>query len=412
MAYTDWIARQGVTLPEPGGVLSANAGPRLEGLRARLAAARVVFLGETNHFVREKTDFRLFWLEQLLRHGAVGNRPVIVGEELGWADGRWVAAYLETGDESLLARAATFGGTGHLRQDRDDSPTGVFAPSFRSYPHALMHAEHVRLYRGLRELRPAGYFGFDMDAPGAGYEYLGRLGESGEAADLPVEFWSALALVSGESLTDEAARLEAVLERFASVPGFARVAADVRAMAGSLRYTALLNPATDYEATRPAMAWREELMKRRVDDVLAGAPEDALLVLMGHAFHLAKDDAGLAGPGVGPGGGRVSSLGHHLCRERGLASAGIWMLYGSGEDSQPLADLPRVADYPADTLNRTLLEEGTAMLLPLTEDAPFQGAVRIGHLYNLVAEVDIRAQADALHFFPRVTPLGDPGGDR
>jgi hypothetical protein len=29
----------------------------------------------------------------------------------------------------------------------------------------------------------------------------------------------------------------------------------------------------------------------------------------------------------------------------------------------------------------------------------------VGHLYNLVAEVDLRAEADAIHFIPAVSPL-------
>ena len=43
-------------------------------------------------------------------------------------------------------------------------------------------------------------------------------------------------------------------------------------------------------------------MKRRVDAVLECLAADEQLVLMSHAFHLAKDDSRIQGPGVGPGG--------------------------------------------------------------------------------------------------------------
>jgi len=51
---------------------------RLATIDAALANTRLVFLGETNHFIHEKTDFRLWWLHRLaLRH------RLVVGEELG-----------------------------------------------------------------------------------------------------------------------------------------------------------------------------------------------------------------------------------------------------------------------------------------------------------------------------------------
>jgi len=48
-------------------------------LHSALSNARVVFLGETNHFIHEKTDFRLWWLRNLAQH-----HRLVVGEELGF----------------------------------------------------------------------------------------------------------------------------------------------------------------------------------------------------------------------------------------------------------------------------------------------------------------------------------------
>ena len=151
-------------------------------------------------------------------------------------------------------------------------------------------------------------------------------------------------------------------------------------------------------------------MKRRVASVLDGAlctvSADALIVLLGHAFHLAKSDAGIAGQGVGPGGGGTPSLGHWLNTEQGIDTASVWMLYGGGRDSQPLEDLPNEAVYPADSVNSLLGTRGEPLILPQLDAAcPLGPGSGVGHLYNLVAEVDLRAQADAIHFIPKVTPL-------
>jgi hypothetical protein len=130
----------------------------------------------------------------------------------------------------------------------------------------------------------------------------------------------------------------------------------------------------------------------------------ARLVLMGHALHLAKKGDPVAGSGIGPGGGRVSSLGHHLAQERGLNMLSVWMLYGAGDDSQPFPDLPNAASYPSDTLNAALASFGKPLLLPLA-DPVFEQPMKVGHMYNAVVNVAPREQADAIFFLPRVSPL-------
>jgi erythromycin esterase-like protein len=154
------------------------------------------------------------------------------------------------------------------------------------------------------------------------------------------------------------------------------------------------------------MALREDAMKRRLAEIelLRGAGKK--LVFMGHALHLVKDDMKLAADpaGVGPGGGRTSSLGHHLVHEKGRRICSVWLTYGTGEDSQPFPELPRRAAFPTDTLN-AVLSEFAAPLFFRTDDPGFLEPVRIGHMYNAVVELPLGAQADAVLFLPRVTPL-------
>lgn len=396
-----WVEDSAVWLAPTTYIAEPDQRERLAALDAAFDNVRVVFLGETNHFVHEKVEFRMWWLQRLAR-----TRRLVIGEELGWADGRRVADYLADGDEAHINQAATFGYKAHRRGDRDDSPTGIFANSADTYPYDLMNAEHTRFYRALRELNAVDdFFGFDVDSPGGAYDDIARHRSALIEAGMPQDFWSKLARVEGESLDEEAGRLRKVIKGFHESPGFDLVREDLLSLVESLEYTSLFKDAADYEATRPAMAYREESMKRRLEDVLYRTPSDSLIVLLGHALHLAKDDAALEGSGVGPGGALVSSLGHYLVQDKGLAVSSVWMIYGAGEDSQPLSDLPRKASYPSDTLNAALLRYRKPAALTLRPSCPFDGPVSVGHLYNLVTQVQLCEQADAIMFFPTVSPL-------
>ena len=166
----DWLDRQALWLPDDPWTLPAAADCESQSvlriLDERIAAAKVLVLGETNHFIREKTDFRLTWLRWLKEQSGNRHRQIVIGEELGWADGRRVAAYLSNGEPGQLAAAATFGGRQHERDDRDDAPRGVFAESLADYPHDAMRRAHARFYAGLRDLGLTFFFGFDVDAAG------------------------------------------------------------------------------------------------------------------------------------------------------------------------------------------------------------------------------------------------------
>ncbi|HTK97925.1 MAG TPA: hypothetical protein VL379_07860 [Pseudomonadales bacterium] len=373
---------------------------RLASVDTALATARLVFLGETNHFVHEKTDFRLWWLQRLATH-----HRLVVGEELGWSDGRDVARYLADGDESHLDRLATFGDRSHVRADRDDRPSGILRASFDAYPTALFKAEQSRFYRGLRAIRSLRFFGFDIDATGTGYADIEA---HRNAPDVNPAFWDRLARVPGETLSDETDRLASAtaLLPHSTDPAVTEMREDLQSMIETLRYTTLAHSAADYDALRPAMAYRETTLKRRVDRMRASLVDDEALVLMAHAFHLAKNDDRVAGVGVGPGGDRVSSLGHHLAADLVLPAYSVWFLYGGGEDSQPFPDLPRTARYTAESLNAQLARRGDPFIVPVAPGAnALARDVGVGHMYNLVVPVHLPSQADAIFFVPRVTPM-------
>jgi erythromycin esterase-like protein len=374
-----------------------------------LTRSNVVLLGELNHFVHEKAAYRLWWLSRLAR-----KRRLVIGEELSWSDGGYVDRYLATGDDVVLAQAATFGGHHPERTDRNEQPTGVIAASFDAYPTALFFAEQRRFYAGLRALAPRRFFGFDIGAPSAIHAalepHLTRLEAAAPHGTLARQIRAKLAPVPGESFGAEAMRLAQLRDELARADEVAgtELIRDLEAIIANLHYVALAYPATDYEALRPAMALREELMKRRVEHALGTLAADEVLVLMAHAFHLAKDDRRIGGAGVGPGGGQVPSLGHHLVHGLGLAPFAAWMLYGGGRDSQPFPDLPQTAVYPPTSLNAALARMGMPLVLPITEDAAagaLSADVGVGHMYGQVVSVHLPSEVDAIWFLPSVSPL-------
>ncbi|MBV9046502.1 MAG: hypothetical protein JO348_00390 [Alphaproteobacteria bacterium] len=399
-ALRDFIAARAIPLPHfDGATLDIE---HFAPLDARLAQTDYVALGELNHFIHQKSDFRL-WCARWL----IDRSWSTFAEELGWSDGVRANRYLATGDEGELDRLPSFGYEGHLRSDRDDRPGGIL--KVENYPTREFVAEQKRFYRGIRGASngTACLAGIDIDGlPGGSYEDIVHTLAGRDASD----FLRALARVPGETATQEALRLRNARTLIA-LDWPPSVAASLDALAESLDYIARTYSAKSYDALRPGMAFRERAMKRRLGEAQRLLNTDHL-VLMGHALHLAKRDEALPRGSVGPGGGLEASLGQWLTHAQGKRLLTIWLMYGEGEDNQPLANLPRRADYPRGTLNAMLHKLTDTPLLFFPPDAPelFARPVKLGQMYNSVLETHLAEQADAVVFLPVVSPLRDDFG--
>ena len=356
-----------------------------------VAGKRFAFVGEANHFVHEKLGYRLFVTRYLASRGFT-----VLLEELAWSDGVRIDRYLESGDEACLDRVGTFGYEGDARPDRDDRWTGYLAQAREHYPSAAFKREHVRLLRALRELRPRpSNYGFDVDyQPGAGYAHLGELdGELRALADR----------VPGESLKAEIARLERLVRALEARPSGAAQLRTARSLRDGHRYTALIKDAPTLESLRPGMAFRESVMHAQADDVVALHP-GARFIVFAHDLHLARDDARVgSSPGVGPGGGQVDSIGTHLAKRHPGQVFTIWMLDFEGRDSQPIAALGNRVRAPRGSLNAALARAGDAFFVPVR--GPLAARHPVAFMYGSTTDVDLGAQADALYFSRRVSPL-------
>ena len=392
--FVAWARREAIRLPDP-----LRATPELTRfLSAALADKRILFVGEADHWIHEKIDYRLTFAEAALPAGFD-----CFGEELGWSDGLRLDRYVR-GETESLDDITLFGHLGDLRPDRDDSPTGILRSSHERHPAALFRAEHSRLLAGLRALRPLApelrLFGFDIDGlPGGAYSDLERTADEG--------LTRAIQRVPGETLGEEIARLSNLLSDMNLDP---EARTSLETVRDSLHYVSLAHPAESYEALAPAMAFRERVMRRHVDLMLGRLPPDRGLVLWGHDLHLARnDDTITAKQGVGPGGDSEYSLGHSLCRRHPDDVYVVWMIFGGGEDGQPFPDLSRKLRPRRRSLNAILGRVGGNFVLPTRSfDAGarcLHDPLRFYHLYNGFVELRIAEQADAICFIEHVSPM-------
>lgn len=414
-----WASEHAIRLDLP--LQSDRNFARLAALDSAIAKKRIVYLGEPDHFIHEKYDYRLLMLRYL-----VSREWNHIGEEMGVVDGHRINQFFETGDSSDLDRAPIYGYQGGQRIDRDDSATGLLKDSFTAFPLEVFAAEQKSFARSLRDTAAAhspgiSFFGFDIDAlPGAGYEDLEKMLASAAGDSLVAEIRATLARVPDETRADEVARLDraislidANLRMLSQLIGSAR-AANVtrfaRALRDSFHYTQSSYPASAWPSLNVGMALREETMHRNVTAQLAEAGPGAKTVLMSHNMHLAKAyDRIKRNFGAGPGGGRVPALGTFLNRMLPGRVYSVWMLCNRGRDCQPFSFCTCEIMPVAGSLNSILSEIAPAFILPLRADSPLPRLLDSKMLIQMDGQPGVRAaiaeQADAIFFVDEVSPL-------
>ncbi|HJR25885.1 MAG TPA: hypothetical protein VJ804_10445 [Acidimicrobiales bacterium] len=172
---------------------------------------------------------------------------------------------------------------------------------------------------------------------------------------------------------------------------------------GDAEYLAAANAAATFEDLLPVMAMREELMHRRVDQIIDANPGDKVALMAG-STHLMKDDRRVSAPGMTPaGGGSVPSIGHHVAHTRGAPVLSIWQLHGGGHSASPWLAPTGELVVPEDTINASLAKRWSQPCLALV--APSGPRLRVAQMNNLVLECALDDQADAIIFHPEVTPV-------
>jgi erythromycin esterase-like protein len=398
---------------------------KLAALDESLGEKRIAYVGEPDHFIHQKYDYRLLVMRYLIARGFSN-----VGEEMGVSDGHRINRFFATGDATHLDRAPIYGFKGDQRTDREDKPTGLLGDAYSAaYPLIEFATEQKNFARDLRALAGArvNFFGFDIDAiPGGGYADISEILRPYENAAAVARILARLNRAAGESLDDEIARLDAAVEmidvnlealsNIVSADDAARVARYACSLRDSFRYIQMAFPAKTWAALNTAMAYRETVMHRHASDAIAGAGPGGKIALMSHNLHLAKDFSRVRGVvGAGPGGGKVDAVGMYLNKLAGGDVFSIWMLINRGRDCQSFWFCTSEINPIAGTMNAALAEIAPALILPLAAlktSGLEEDELRIQMDGNAGITTAIARQADAIVFIDEVSPLrlGDRRG--
>ena len=137
------------------------------------------------------------------------------------------------------------------------------------------------------------------------------------------------------------------------------------------------------------------------------ARPDEGIVLMAHNMHLARNDAGIKAPGVGPGGGKEPSVGSWLQQRLPEQVLTVWMLFEQGSDSQPFPGLPTELSSPEGSVNALLARVGDLYALPTAGAAALSRPGDVFMLYNQASRLALAEQTDVIFFVREVTPQQD-----
>lgn len=383
-----------------------------------LKGKRVVYLGEPDHYIHEKYDFRLILIRYLFEKGWR-----YIGMEMGLFDGFKVDRYLGTGNQAFLDQMQVYGFKGDLRSDRDDEIKGFPAsrhPTFRS-TFVAEEKWFLKQLRSLNESLAPGqkrlhWFGFDVDKrPGLGYARLDNLLSRQKGGPEIRHLITHIELIEGESRAEEAAKITKAIEYCESNKDSLLIQmkeSDYRDMHKYLRgikdSLIFLDGAIGGPQSRgwvPALIAREKVMFRLMDELLAELPKDEKIILMAHNMHLCKDytTCGFLGFPMWP------SIGTHVARKLPDQVYSIWMLYDRGSHAN--VTRPHVFEDVASDPGRIehlMAKAGAHYLLPLNTGDPraaYLDQQRRFVLNGGLGEGRISAQADAIFFVEKVQAI-------
>jgi len=401
---------------------------RLSILDRLLEGKRVVYLGEPDHYVREKYDFRLIFIRYLFERGWRH-----IGMEMGRADGKRVEEYLQTGDPACLDRVATLGYEGDQRADRRHTLRGINReanPEFWSRAWAE-HRWFLRQLRSLNEASPQGalrlhWFGYDVDTrPGGGYADARELLDPYRSTSLIQDILRRLTRVDGESRAEEIDRLESLLVflKANETEVRTRLGADVaRELRRTLRCLAdgfaFLLSARDGLGSPEGTAGlrrREQRMRSYMDEILEDLAPTDKIILLGHNMHLSKDSGSLRSGPVDSGAPPMwPSIGSHVVERLPGRVYSIWMLYDHGRHAKLMMETIIEKDVTSNpyVVEHILARAGSTFFLPFHTGDPRESYVLRPHDFLMngrpVGGV-IRNQADAICF---VAEVHEPGWQR
>jgi erythromycin esterase-like protein len=386
-------------------------------LDRELEGNRIVYLGEPDHYIHEKYDFRLILIRYLFEKGWRH-----IGMEIGRSDGKKADRYLETGDPLWLERMALLGYKGDQRTDRDDSKKVGKARKNPAFLKAFL-SEKKWFFSQLRSINEnlapeqsrLCWFGFDADTyPGGGYADARAILERRKNDPLIKEILEKLTRVEKESVEQEVERLKNVLISITNKENALKyllgeedakeLKGTVHCLMDSFTYLIASKTGSRSELWLPMLREREKTMFRQMDEKLADLPSDAKIILMGHNLHLSKNYRSLSYGGVVD---MWPSIGTHISEKLEGEVYSIWMLYDHGRHADAGTE-KAFEDVPSDPrrIESLMARAGRLFLLPLASPDPRSGFLDEERWFVVNgdrAKGLLRENADAIFFVAEVT---------
>lgn len=321
-----------------------------------LFGKRVVFLGESAHWIHEKYGYRLRFLKYLMSKGFTN-----IGMEMGLSDGGRVNQFIKSGRSKDLDKVALYGYQGPAIVNRlKESKCALISnphPEFKN----LFRSEEENFYTQLRKIgvslnQEIHHFGFDVDTiPGGGYEDLSSFLSPFASSDFIRSLLREISPQKGESTPDEIARLkraslriDAQEKRLEDIIGSSRlqeIKLSLFTLIESLKFESvfLSRPCNENDLENwnrellDAMAQRERAMFRIFSEKLKLLGPDAKIVLMGHNFHVSKEPQNLWFTHSGvpdPHAPKMwPSIGEFVSKTLNLPTYSIWQIHNTGFQS-------------------------------------------------------------------------------
>lgn len=386
---------------------------------------RIVFLGEMDHFVAERMEFRLLLIRELARRGF--RR---IGMEMGLSDGKRMDRFLETGDETWLERVALYGYRKDIRKDRKDEVPGWTDDSPPEFTQTILDEAKwfLRELRKINEELPEGksrlkWFGYDLSfRPGGGYADAKELLAPHMETPLVHSIMKQMARVPGESRLEEAERLEALVHmleesRNQLVAQIGKTKAfelrrSLQRMADSFRFIDSLQGLRNFDAevVKAALARREKRMYHNFDEHLAEWPTDEKIILLGHALHLSKNSESIRTRDFGL---MWKSIGTYLAEKLPGQVYGFWLLHNRGRHGLARG-IPPIQPFrsPSNSVERLLAQVHPILMLPLRSNDPRESWLNEERTFShsgAPAHAVLPQQVDCIFF---VETANEPGRRR
>ena len=382
--------------------LSLDAPVPADVLRPLLSDARIVFLGEPDHYIHEKYAFRVRFLQGLHE---LGWRHL--GMEMGRSDGIRFDEYLGGADERRLLDIGLYSSMGDI--SRAISSGGFFAMEF-------VYARHVR------ELAPVDeryhYFGFDLDmSPGNGLEDAYRRAMAHGAEDLTAvlhEIWKGEDPVLGlEDVIEELKDDESPFHEGLTPEIRSQVLLDLTTLVASRHFRKTDVFGEDEPANLAgAFARREEQMFELFDAYIGSLGKEERIALTGHNMHLGRGwrDTTWKELETDIPIQLWPTIGAHITKNHGDEVFAIWLVYDHGVHAAAETQAQREVGSVPETFEHLLARlPHESFLLPLRSDDPRSSWLDEKRTFRVnggVAHGRLRELTDAVFFVREVRAPG------